>query len=86
MDEILWCYHSNETSSGVLSHGTICFLAIYKMKFGSFYFVPYGSDRDLKQTSSFSLTCVHFSVTRPTLLKTGTFRTDIKGVQKAKSG
>ena len=23
MDEILWCYHSNETSSAVLSHGTI---------------------------------------------------------------
>ena len=21
-DEILWCYHSNETSSSVLSHGT----------------------------------------------------------------
>ena len=24
MNEILWCYHSNETSSTVLSHGTIC--------------------------------------------------------------
>ena len=24
-DEILWCDHSNETSSAVLSHGTICF-------------------------------------------------------------
>ena len=24
VDEILWCYHSNETSSAVLSHGTIC--------------------------------------------------------------
>ena len=24
--EILWCYHSNETSSAVLSHGTICFV------------------------------------------------------------
>ena len=23
VDEILWCYHSNETSSKVLSHGTI---------------------------------------------------------------
>ena len=23
VDEILWCYHSNETSSVVLSHGTI---------------------------------------------------------------
>ena len=23
VDEILWCYHSNETSSAVISHGTI---------------------------------------------------------------
>ena len=23
VDEILWCYHSNETSSEILSHGTI---------------------------------------------------------------
>ena len=23
VDEILWCYHSNETSSAILSHGTI---------------------------------------------------------------
>ena len=23
VDEILWCYQSNETSSAVLSHGTI---------------------------------------------------------------
>ena len=23
MDEILWCYYSNETSSAVLSHSTI---------------------------------------------------------------
>ena len=26
VDEILWCYHSNETSSAVLSHGTTCFV------------------------------------------------------------
>ena len=25
MDEILWCYHSNETSPPVLTHGAICF-------------------------------------------------------------
>ena len=25
VDEILWCDHSNETSSAVLLHGTICF-------------------------------------------------------------
>ena len=24
VDEILWCYNSNETSSAVLSHGTVC--------------------------------------------------------------
>ena len=67
-------------SSVVLSHGIICFLAIYKMKFGSFYFAPCGSDRDLKQVSSFSLACVNFTVIRSTLLKTGMFRTDSKGV------
>ena len=26
MDEILWCYHSNETSTAVLSHGIIYLL------------------------------------------------------------
>ena len=26
VDEILWCDHSNETSSAVLLHGVICFL------------------------------------------------------------
>ena len=34
VDEILWCYHSNETSSIVLSH-SICFQHnYYKMKRG----------------------------------------------------
>ena len=36
VDEILWCDHSNETSSAVLLHGTICFLIFYKMKFRFF--------------------------------------------------
>ena len=37
VDEILWCDHSNETSSAVLSlQGTICFLIFYKMKLGIF--------------------------------------------------
>ena len=31
VDEILWCYHSNETSSAVLSHG-----AIYIVRFSNF--------------------------------------------------
>ena len=26
MDEILWCHHSYETSSAILSHGTIYFV------------------------------------------------------------
>ena len=26
VDEILWCDHSNETSSTVLSYGAICFV------------------------------------------------------------
>ena len=31
VDVILWCYHSNETSSVVLSQGTICFTAFCLM-------------------------------------------------------
>jgi len=34
VDEILWCDHSNETSSAVFSHGTIYILVFHKMKFG----------------------------------------------------
>ena len=30
LDEILWCDHSNETSSAVHLHGTICFSIFYK--------------------------------------------------------
>ena len=37
VDEILWCYHSNETSLAVLLHGNICFSIFYKMKFGIFF-------------------------------------------------
>ena len=33
VDEILWCDHSNETPSAVLSYGTIYILGFYKMKF-----------------------------------------------------
>ena len=28
VDEILWCDHSNETSSAVLSHGTIYYFVL----------------------------------------------------------
>ena len=34
--EILWCDHSNETSSAVLVHDAICFSLFYKMKCGIF--------------------------------------------------
>ena len=34
VDQILWCDHSNETSSAVLLHGTSYFSIFYKMKFG----------------------------------------------------
>ena len=36
VDEILWCDHSNETSSAVLLHGTTCFLIFYKVEFRNF--------------------------------------------------
>ena len=36
LDKILWCDHSNETSSAVVSHGTICFVGFEKVKFRIF--------------------------------------------------
>ena len=36
VNEILWCDHSNETSSAVLLHGTICFSIFYIMLFENF--------------------------------------------------
>ena len=36
VDEILWCDHSFETSSALLSHGATCVLVVYKLKFGNF--------------------------------------------------
>ena len=33
VDEIQWCYHSNETSSAVLSHGTIYLVWILVLTF-----------------------------------------------------
>ena len=32
VDEILWCDHSNQTSSAVLLHGTIFFVSILQNK------------------------------------------------------
>ena len=36
VDEILWCDHSNETSSAGLLHGAIFRITFYKTKFGIF--------------------------------------------------
>ena len=36
VDAILWCDHSNKTSSAVLSHGTIRFVGFEKVKFRIF--------------------------------------------------
>ena len=35
--EILWCDHSNETSSAVLLHGTICFSIFLPNEIGILY-------------------------------------------------
>ena len=35
VDEILWCYHSNESSLPVLSHGATSFSEFHKMEFGN---------------------------------------------------
>ena len=36
VSEILWCDHSNETSSAVLLHGTICFFIILQNEIWGF--------------------------------------------------
>jgi len=36
VDEILWYDHSNETSSAVLFHGTICFVGFEKNEIWDF--------------------------------------------------
>ena len=49
MDEILWCDHSNEISSVVLSPCAIYFSKFHKMKFGNFarhlLLAKFGSER-----------------------------------------
>ena len=44
VDEILWYDHSNETSSAVRSHETICLLVLYRKKCGNFswFFFQFG--------------------------------------------
>ena len=48
VDEILWCDHSNETSSAVLLNGTICFSMFYKMKF--WILLDFGNRHSWEQT------------------------------------
>ena len=56
MDEIQWCYHSNETSLVVLSHGAIYFEAFYKLKFGYFvHFQPFLGVKGLKRKTNMFL-------------------------------
>ena len=53
-DEILWCNNSNETSSAVLLHGTICFSIFYTMKFGvflEFFSLAHSGAKGLKRHS-----------------------------------
>ena len=40
VDEIQWCYHSNETSSAVLSHGTIYLVCSSTVTFESADEIP----------------------------------------------
>lgn len=46
MDKILWCHHTNKTSSGVLLHSTTHFnLAFYKVKSTTFSFGTVSGER-----------------------------------------
>ena len=46
VDEILWCYHSNETSSAVLSRGAI--YLVCSSKFLSLWMKSYGVTIQIK--------------------------------------
>ena len=53
-DEILWCDHSNATSFTVLSLGTICFSAFYKMKCRNLLNFDFGQLRHWKDQVIFT--------------------------------
>jgi len=58
VDEILWCDHSNKTSSAVLSHGTICFVGFETVKFRiflEFLLWPLTGVKGLKKKQQFDL-------------------------------
>ena len=57
-DEILWCEHSNATSFTVLSLGTICFSAFYKMKCRNLLNFDVGIER-IRWYSRFFFLCFH---------------------------
>ena len=46
VDEILWCDHSNEASSAVLLHGTICFVGLKKLNLGFFLNFYFGHNQN----------------------------------------
>ena len=55
VNKIPWCDHSNETSSAVLLHGTICFSIFYEMKFGFFLTFDLRHSWELKGLKGFAL-------------------------------
>ena len=61
VNEILWCDHSNETSSAVLLYGAIYFSIFYKIKFGIFFefrcFALFGV-KGLKELRCTSVQCL----------------------------
>ena len=61
VDETLWCDYSNETSSAVLLHGTICFSLFYKMKFGIFLKFSYLALLGVKGLINISVTSTYSS-------------------------
>ena len=71
VDEILWCDHSNETSSAVNLHDAIRFLTFYEMKFGIFLqFLSIGT-LGLRVKNSFYYLWSHSTVCSPNPLSMG---------------
>ena len=54
MNEILWCYHSNKSSSLIFSRATIHLAAFCKMRFGNF--VEFLGMKGLRSMSRYHLT------------------------------
>ena len=58
-DEILWCDHSNETSSVVLSHCAICFSKFHKIKLGNFARICFWLNVAVKGLRALFIMCFH---------------------------